>query len=44
MKKSNWKGGSFQAAVGGYVRKKAKRAGGRTKRSLLKGLKQALWG
>jgi hypothetical protein len=25
-KKSNWKGGSFTAAVGCYLRKKAKRA------------------
>lgn len=33
---TGWKGGSFRAAVGGYVRKKAKRARGRTKRYLKK--------
>lgn len=42
-KKSSWKGGSFRAAVGGYLRKKARRAGGRAKRGLLKGLKRCLW-
>lgn len=41
-KKSGWKGGSFKAAVGGYLRKKARRAGGRAKRGLLKGLKRCL--
>lgn len=35
-KKSNWKGGSFRAAVGGYLRKKGKRA----KKGLLKNLKR----
>lgn len=38
-KASNWKGGSFRAAVGGYLRKKARKAKG----SLLKGLKRSLW-
>jgi len=42
-KKSNWKGGSFRAAVGGYLRKKVRRAGGRAKRGVLKGLKRCLW-
>lgn len=37
--KSNWKGGSFKAAVGGYLRKKVKKAG----KSLWKSAKKALW-
>lgn len=37
--KSNWKGGSFKAALGGYIRKKAKKAG----KSLKKSAKKALW-
>ncbi|MFZ4662265.1 MAG: hypothetical protein ACOYNY_34975 [Caldilineaceae bacterium] len=42
-KKSGWKGGSFKAAVGGFLKRKATRIGKRAKRGLLKGLKQCLW-
>ena len=39
-KASNWKGGSFKAAVGGYLKRKARKAGKRAKRGFLKGLKR----
>ena len=39
-KKSNWKGGSFKAAVGGFLRGKARKAGKRAKRGLMQGLKR----
>ena len=39
-KKSGWKGGSFKAAVGGFLRGKARKAGKRAKRGLLRGLKR----
>ena len=34
-KASNWKGGSFRAAVGGYLRKKARKAKGKPKKVAL---------
>jgi hypothetical protein len=37
---TGWRGGSFKAAVGGYLKKKAKKAG----KSLKKSAKQAIWG
>jgi len=42
-KKSGWKGGSFRAAVAGFLKRKATRTGKRAKRGLFKGLKRALW-
>lgn len=39
-KKSGWKGGSFKAAVGGFLRGKARKAGKRAKRGLMSGLKR----
>lgn len=38
-----WKGGSFRAAVGGYLRKKGRRVGRRAKRDLVKGLKSLIF-
>lgn len=38
-KKSGWKGGSFKAAVGGYLKKKASKAKKSAKKSLKKGVK-----
>jgi hypothetical protein len=37
--KNNWKGGSFKAALGGYLRKKLKNVG----KNLKKSAKKALW-
>ncbi len=41
-KKSNWKGGSFKAAVGGYLRKKCRRVASRAGWGLRKGLRRGL--
>jgi methylmalonyl-CoA mutase N-terminal domain/subunit len=40
--KSGWKGGSFKAAVTGYLKKKVKKAATRAKKSLVKGAKSAI--
>ena len=37
---TGWKGGSFKAAVSGFLKRNAKK----TKKSLKKGAKQAIWG
>lgn len=42
-KRSNWKGGSFKAAVGGFLRKKLRSAGKRMRRSVAKSAKRAIW-
>lgn len=39
-KKSGWKGGSFKAAVGGYLKEKAAKATKSTKKSLKKGVRE----
>ena len=39
-KASNWKGGSFKAAVGGFLKGKARKAGKKVKRGLMSGLKR----
>lgn len=41
---TGWKGGSFRAAVGGYLKKKAKKLAKSAGKSLKKGAKQALKG
>jgi len=41
-KASNWKGGSFKAAVGGYIGKRLRKARSRTKRYLISGFKRSL--
>lgn len=41
-KKSGWKGGSFKAAVTGYLKKKVKKVATRAKKSLVKGAKSAI--
>lgn len=41
-KKSGWKGGSFKAAVTGYLKKKVKKATTKAKKALAKGAKSAI--
>ena len=41
-KKSGWKGGSFKAAVTGFLKKKVKKAATKAKKSLAKGAKDII--
>jgi methylmalonyl-CoA mutase N-terminal domain/subunit len=41
-KASGWKGGSFRAAVGMYLKKKVKKVAAKAKKSLAKGAKSVV--